>query len=329
MNPERNRIQRPTRHSPGWIFLLSLAFIGSCGQNDAEKPPEANSPALAGPDGSQAPYLDSTDTLPPSFAPSKGTQSVTASVDSSLASEWLREMAAHVQAGRAMEKLRSDQGNLESLRLCGDEMRKNQRQLDEFESTIEGSYPGALSRYATGPIRLCNSCLANALEACGQAEDLVKNLYPGILRPERGREGSFNDVRDMLRKDQPGRLKLAQLEVNGIRIGMSIDQLDRALGRRITPTEHSAGEISASPLSIYITDGRVSDVFCEGQRCRTVDGITSGNTKARVESVYGKAPPDNVMIYESDEPDCGLTLSIPNGKVGGIRAWCEHNKQWR
>jgi hypothetical protein len=85
-----------------------------------------------------------------------------------------RELASLIADGRAMERLRRNENDLNALRACGDRMRQLQARGERLRADAQGivrDNPSAmgLSEAATH-VHLCVSCLATALDYCRDAE---------------------------------------------------------------------------------------------------------------------------------------------------------------
>jgi hypothetical protein len=81
-------------------------------------------------------------------------------------------------------------------------------------------------------------------------------------------------------------------------------------------------------LTLSIIEGKVEDMECTKQPCRSTAGITLGDSVSQIFTVYGEAESrpykgGQLVQYENGKSDCGINFVLQTGRVVSMNVWCD------
>jgi hypothetical protein len=156
--------------------------------------------------------------------------------------------------------------------------------------------------------------------------------FAALVRPIPAMNQTVATLERMLRATQkPAALNYSRLGIGGVRLGSSVEEAKRKLGKPQRDETKPAGRaiggnirtLSYSELTVAAWEGKVYLISTTNPKFQTIDGVKVGGNSQKVVEIYGygsQSVQDGVtrLTYSNDQKASNLILEIKGDRVQKI-----------
>src|SRR4028118_2398371 len=156
--------------------------------------------------------------------------------------------------------------------------------------------------------------------------------FAALVRPTPAMNQSVAALERMLSATQkPAALNYSRLGIGGVRLGMSVEEAKRQLGKpqrdETKPAAPAIGgkirTLSCSGLTVAAWEGKVYLISTTNPNFQTIDGVKVGDNSQKVVEIYGYGSQSvqggvTRLTYSNDQKASNLILEIKGSRVQKI-----------
>ncbi|MCY7385167.1 MAG: hypothetical protein LH628_21830 [Microcoleus sp. CAN_BIN18] len=156
--------------------------------------------------------------------------------------------------------------------------------------------------------------------------------FAALVRPIPAMNQTVVALESMLNATQtPAAIDYSRLGIGGVRLGMSIEEAKRKLGKPQRDETKPAGEaiggkirtLTYSKLTVAAWDGKVYLISTTKPKLLTIDGVKVGDSTQKVVKTYGYGSQSvqggvTRLIYSNDQKASNLVLELKGDRVQKI-----------
>lgn len=156
--------------------------------------------------------------------------------------------------------------------------------------------------------------------------------FAALIRPVVGMNQTVVALESMLNATQtPAAIDYSRLGIGGVRLGMSVDEAKRKLGKPQRDETKPGGKamggkirtLTYSKLTVAAWDGKVYLISTTNPKFVTIDGIKVGDSTQKVVKTYGYGSQSvqggvTRLIYSNDQKASNLVLELKGDRVQKI-----------
>ncbi|MEG4232931.1 hypothetical protein QUA40_12590 [Microcoleus sp. Pol11C3] len=156
--------------------------------------------------------------------------------------------------------------------------------------------------------------------------------FAALVRPVAGMNQTVVALERMLSATQkPTAIDYSRLGIGGVRLGMSVEEAKRKLGKpqrdETKPAGHGLGDkirtLTYSALTVAAWEGKVYLIYTTNPKFLTIDGVKLGDNSQKVVKTYGYGSQSvqggvTRLTYSNDQKASNLIVELKGDRVQKI-----------